>query len=128
MFIKLHLNVPLSETMCITHDSASQTQGQGHTSKSRDFPFNVVSAPYVLNPNVPLSDTLCQIHDSATQIQGQGHWIYLSLSCLLHISCKKQVSIIRKYHNHTLLSNIRHREKDSQNTNSHKTSGRRVKV
>ena len=49
MFIKLHLNVPLSETVCITHDSASQTQGQGHTSKSRDFPFNVVSAPYVLN-------------------------------------------------------------------------------
>ena len=28
IFIKLHSNVPLSETMCRTHDSATQTQGK----------------------------------------------------------------------------------------------------
>ena len=31
IFIKLHSNVPLSELVCKTHDSAMQTQSQGHT-------------------------------------------------------------------------------------------------
>ena len=35
--------------------------------------------------------------------------------------------MIRKYHNHTLQTNLRHREKESHNTNSHKTSGRQLK-
>ena len=30
IFIKLHPNVPLSEMVCRTYDSAAQTQGQGH--------------------------------------------------------------------------------------------------
>ena len=29
-FIKLHSNVPLSETVCRVHDPATLTQGQGH--------------------------------------------------------------------------------------------------
>ena len=32
--------------------------------------------------------------------------------------------MIRKYHNHTLQTTPRHREEQSQNTNSHKTAGR----
>ena len=34
--------------------------------------------------------------------------------------------MIRKYHNHTLQTNPRHREEDSQNTNSHNTPGRQL--
>ena len=34
---------------------------------------------------------------------------------------EKQVSMNRKYHNHTLQINPRHREEEPQNTNSHKT-------
>ena len=41
LFIKLHPNVPLNETVCRTHDSAMQTQGQGH---------QINPAPYLLNP------------------------------------------------------------------------------
>ena len=33
---KLHSNVPLSDLVYITHDSAMQTQSQGHTSRSWD--------------------------------------------------------------------------------------------
>ena len=35
-FIKLHTNVPLSEVVCRTNDSVMQTQGLGHTSRSRN--------------------------------------------------------------------------------------------
>ena len=35
-FIKRHSNVPLSELVCRNHDSAMQTQNQGHTSRSWD--------------------------------------------------------------------------------------------
>ena len=44
IFIKLHPNVPLSETMYRTYDSSMQTEGQGHTSRSCDLPLNFVSA------------------------------------------------------------------------------------
>ena len=37
---KFHPKAPLGETMCRTYDSATQIQGQGHTSKSWDLPFN----------------------------------------------------------------------------------------
>ena len=36
---------------------------------------------------------------------------------------QKLVSMIRKFHNHTLQTNPWHREEELQNTNSHKTSG-----
>ena len=36
--------------VCRTQDSALQTQGQCHISRSWDLPFNFVSAPYLLNP------------------------------------------------------------------------------
>ena len=39
-FIKLYPDVPLIERVCRTHDSAMQTQGQGHTSRSWDLPLN----------------------------------------------------------------------------------------
>ena len=38
-----------------------------------------------------------------------------------------QVSIIRKYHNHTLQTNPRHRDKEPQNNNYNKTTGRQSK-
>ena len=40
---------------------------------------------------------------------------------------KKQVSMIRKCHNHTPQTNPRHREEEPQNTGCHKTSGRQLK-
>ena len=50
VFFKLQPNGPLSETMSRTHNSAKQTQGQGHTSRSWDLPLNFVSASCHLNP------------------------------------------------------------------------------
>ena len=41
---------------------------------------------------------------------------------LFDIISKKQVSMNRKYHNHTLQTNTWYHEKERQNTNSHKTS------
>ena len=41
-------------------------------------------------------------------------------ACLL---INKQVSMIRKYHNHTLQTILRHREEDPQSINSHKSEG-----
>ena len=46
---------------------------------------------------------------------------------LQYLSEKKQVSMIRKYHNHTLQTNPRHHEEEPQNTDCHKTSGRQLK-
>ena len=89
IFIKLHPNVPLSEMVCRTNDSAMQTQGLGHTSRLKNLPLNFMSfkypQPFVrfsLNiTNVPLGDLVCRIHDSAMQTQSlghtSGHWILL---------------------------------------------------
>ena len=49
-FIILHSNIPLRTTVCRIHDSATKTQGQGHSSCSKALPLNFVSAPYLLNP------------------------------------------------------------------------------
>ena len=46
MALGYHSNIVLSEIMCRTYDSATQTQGQGHNSRSCDLQF--VSAPYLL--------------------------------------------------------------------------------
>ena len=44
------------------------------------------------------------------------------------IACaKKQVSMIRKYHNHTLQTNPRHREEEPHIYNYHKTPGIKTK-
>ena len=42
-FHKFHQDVPLSEAMCRTNDLATQTQCQGHTSRSWGLPLNLVS-------------------------------------------------------------------------------------
>ena len=56
---------------------------------------------------------------------------YLDLFCVLLLffwaGVGEQVSLIRNYHNHTLQTNPQHRQKETQNTNSHKTSGRQLK-
>ena len=60
--------------VCRTYDSAMQTQGQGHTSGSWDWPLYFVSDPYLLNalkdfhltsPKVSLHEMACRTHDSA---------------------------------------------------------------
>ena len=43
------------------------------------------------------------------------------------IISKQQVSMNRKYHNHTLQTNKWYCEEERQNTNSHKTSGTQLK-
>ena len=48
-FIILHSNVPFLEKVCITHDSATKTQYQGHSSRSQALPLNFGSTPYLLN-------------------------------------------------------------------------------
>ena len=40
---------------------------------------------------------------------------------------KKVSDLIKKYHDHTMQTNPRHREEESQNTNSQKKSGRQLK-
>ena len=78
-FIKLHSNVPLNETMCITYDSATQTQGHCHTSRSCDLPFelcplHISRALWTifikLFPNLPLSELVHRTNELATQTQG----------------------------------------------------------
>ena len=99
IFIKLQPNIHLSAMMCRPYDSVTQTQGQGHASKSWDLPFN--SCPFhiswtlwaifiKLQPNIHLSAMMCRPYDSVTQTQGQGHtsksWDLPFNSCPLHIS------------------------------------------
>ena len=99
IFIELPKNVPLSETVCRTHDSAAQAQCQCHTIRSLDLSLTLVSAPYLMNPwtifgkfhpNVSLIDTMCVTYDSASHNQGQGltsrSWDLPLNICPLHIS------------------------------------------
>ena len=74
IFIKLRPNVPLSETMCKTYNSDLQNQGQGHTSRSCDKPFNSCPLHICWNlwkifiklySNTPLSHTVCRAHNLA---------------------------------------------------------------
>ena len=44
------------------------------------------------------------------------------------VCLNQKVSLNRKYHNHTLQTNLRYREEEPLNTNSHKTSRRQFKV
>ena len=41
--VKHHSNAPLNELLCRTHDSATQTKGQGHSSRVLPFIFGVCS-------------------------------------------------------------------------------------
>ena len=59
---KLWSNVYLSETVCRAHDSATVTQGQGHTSRSWDLPLNFESAPYLLEASRYLMNPLNDFH------------------------------------------------------------------
>ena len=45
----------------------------------------------------------------------------------LHIQNYTKSEYDQEYHNHTLKTNVRHREEEPQNTNSPKTSGRQFK-
>ena len=60
IFIELHPNVPLSDTMYRTYDKATQTQRKGHTSRS--CPLHISWTLWTvfneLHSNVPLSETV----------------------------------------------------------------------
>ena len=79
--MKLHPYVPLTEVVCRTNGSATQTQGLVHTSRSRNLPLNLVSfkshQPFVrFSLNITqmfLSVSMCRSHDSAIKNQSQGH-------------------------------------------------------
>ena len=65
---------------------------------------------------------------SPMQVDNNG-MTYISTN-LAHYAiafAKKQVSMIRKYHNHTLQTNPRHREEEPHIYNYHKTSGIQAK-
>ena len=48
IIIKLWSSVHISETVCGTHNSTMQTQGQGHNWRSWIWALHFLSAPYVL--------------------------------------------------------------------------------
>ena len=89
IFIKLHPNVNLSDAMKRTHDSATQTLGQGHSSRSWDkkswilFPlhisWNLWTVLIKLHSNYPLSE----FHVSAMQTQHEkkSHFKVMRLCC-----------------------------------------------
>ena len=72
--------------MCRTYDTATQTPGQGHASRSWDLPFCVrcispepferFSLNFTLK--VPLSETVSRTHNSAMQSEGQGIYHFVS--------------------------------------------------
>ena len=65
IFIKLHSNVPLSETECKVHDLATETKWQSHRSGAIDFPLNFVLAPYLLNPLNDFHQTFLSVRQCA---------------------------------------------------------------
>ena len=66
IFIKLYPNVSLIKTIYKTHNSATQTQGQGLTSKSWYLPLTFVSTTLwkffiKLQSSVPLTEMMCRL-------------------------------------------------------------------
>ena len=58
------------------------------------------------------------------------HRIWINCVCqtfALELLNRKEVSMIKKYHNYTLQTNSLHREEEPQNTYSQKTQGRHLK-
>ena len=90
--IKLHSFLSLKETMCKTHDSATQTQGPDYSYMVFTIEFRgrlISPEPFQLFPLNFIQETMCRIYNSVTQTLGQG---YTSISCvspfnlrLLHI-------------------------------------------
>ena len=90
---KFHLNVPLSETVCRTHNLAMQSEGQGHTSRSCDLPFHVRFISPELSErfssdftqNVPLSKMVCRNYDSAMQTRSRSHFKVMRFTSHFHV-------------------------------------------
>ena len=71
IFIKLDPNVPISETVRRTIDSAMQTQGQGRTSRSYDLPFGFVSTLYLMDPLKGFHISLLKCYSQCEGVQSQ---------------------------------------------------------
>ena len=57
----------------------------------------------------------------------KGLQVELSELLCINVPGKMQVSMIRKYHNHTLQTNPRHREEEPYDNGNHKTTRRLTK-
>ena len=102
ILIKLHPNVPFSETVCSSNDSDTKTQGQCYIFKVMWFlPFNLVSNPYLLSslnefflssftqmlPSVKrCAEFMTQFRTVNVKVTLKGNGIVLSIPCTLHIS------------------------------------------
>ena len=96
---KLWSNVNLNETGCRAHDSAIQTQGQGHTSRSWDLPINFGSAPYLLNPSndfhliSPKYSSQCDdvqnLRLSSADSRSRSYFMFMYLPCNRRVNLTK---------------------------------------
>ena len=108
IFIKLHPNVPLGEVVCRTNNAATQTQGLGHTSRSKNLPLNFVSfkssqpcVKFSLNITQMFLSVLCKVKVTLQghRILRRGIWLsFILLSCsywALCLKCSESASMRR---------------------------------
>ena len=85
IFINFHPNIPLSEIMWRTYDSATQTQCQVMWCDL--CPLHISSTVWIsfvkLHSYAPLSEAVCRAHESATLTQAQ---VYRSMSSDLYLN------------------------------------------
>ena len=58
-------------------------------------------------------------------VMKRNHYsVKIASSLIKCVSCDKEISMVRKCHNHIVQTDRPHHEEEPQNTNSHKTSDR----
>ena len=95
--------------MCRTYDSSTQTEGQGHRSRSFDLPFNLCLLQFISSTicyifirhhsNVSLRELLCRTHDSATHTQDHSSrsWVLpLNLVSALYLLNPLNINLMRE--------------------------------
>ena len=126
----LQPNVPLSETVCRTHEPGLQTQGQGQLSRSWDvplqFPVRSISPEpferfsfYFIQMFLSMrwcAEHMIQLCSIEVNVRVQGHGIYPWSCCLLHISWTLWKFFI-KLHPNVSLSETVCRSNDSATKN-----------
>ena len=89
---------------------------------------------YLVKDEMFADERQCHMHLGhllhTSNMQASGVWgltqCLKSVNMLALLCPKKQVSMIREYHNHTPQTNPRHREEEPQNTGCYKTSRRQL--
>ena len=72
--------------MCRTYDLATQTQSQGHTSRSCDLPLNISPQPFVRFSLNITEMLVCRTHGSAMQTQRNEMPHYAVLLILYNVN------------------------------------------